>query len=313
MLRHCVSILFVPFYTVRFPDFFLGDQVGGTSRVETSSLHIHKLFTICFMWSSAFAPSPLMNTMTFTCSSPRERLPSFGWSLSFCQISFDWFKTCADIAIPSRRGPNLWRRLMYPNIYNGIKYLLSIISCSLFQYPKLFVIAQTIYTLYALYWDIREDWGTLLEGEWTIGLLTNSNVHSKWFMLREKTLIPYPFIYHLFIFADILLRFAWVARIRTVGASPFIYNSKSGWMKILVISSSEHLRSSDEECGISFVWRTNKWITAVSSGNPSEGAWWIEQILMFQFHFPIYNIRVSILFPKHISSIGLSRIIRVHQ
>ena len=50
---------------------------------------------------------------------------------------------------------------MYPNIYNGIKYLLSIIACSLFQYPRLFVVAQTIYTLYALYWDVREDWGKL--------------------------------------------------------------------------------------------------------------------------------------------------------
>ena len=45
---------------------------------------------------------------------------------------------------------------------------------------------------------------------------------------------------------------------KDTGLFTVIYNSKSGWMKILVISSSEHLRSSDEECGISFVWRTNK-------------------------------------------------------
>ena len=27
MLRHCITLFFVPFYFVRFPDFFLGDQV----------------------------------------------------------------------------------------------------------------------------------------------------------------------------------------------------------------------------------------------------------------------------------------------
>ena len=50
-------------------------------------------------------------------------------------------------------------RLMYPSIYNGIKYFLSIISCCLIQFPIPFFIAQTVYSLYALYWDIHEDWG----------------------------------------------------------------------------------------------------------------------------------------------------------
>ncbi|KAK8789372.1 hypothetical protein WA588_001257 [Blastocystis sp. NMH] len=186
MLRHCVSILFVPFYTVRFPDFFLGDQF--TSHTQTLYDMFHVIVSICtFSFDEYHDIYVQLPTRTIT------------------------IIRLVTLILPNfiRLVQNLRRyrdtKLMYPNIYNGIKYLLSIISCSLFQYPKLFVIAQTIYTLYALYWDIREDWG----------LLENSNVHSKWFMLREKTLIPYPFIYHLFIFADILLRFAWVTRIRT--------------------------------------------------------------------------------------------------
>lgn len=40
MLRHCVSILFVPFYVVRFPDFFLGDQFTSHSQTVADLIHI---------------------------------------------------------------------------------------------------------------------------------------------------------------------------------------------------------------------------------------------------------------------------------
>lgn len=40
MLRHCLSILFVPFYVVRFPDFFLGDQFTSHSQTILDLIHI---------------------------------------------------------------------------------------------------------------------------------------------------------------------------------------------------------------------------------------------------------------------------------
>ena len=40
MLRHSVSILFVPFYVVRFPDFFLGDQFTSHSQTVADLIHI---------------------------------------------------------------------------------------------------------------------------------------------------------------------------------------------------------------------------------------------------------------------------------
>ena len=40
MLRHSLSILFVPFYVVRFPDFFLGDQFTSHSQTILDLIHI---------------------------------------------------------------------------------------------------------------------------------------------------------------------------------------------------------------------------------------------------------------------------------
>lgn len=40
MFRHCVKILFVPFYYVRFPDFFLGDQFTSHSQTLMDLLHV---------------------------------------------------------------------------------------------------------------------------------------------------------------------------------------------------------------------------------------------------------------------------------
>ena len=40
MLRHSLSILFVPFYVVRFPDFFLGDQFTSHSQTILDFIHI---------------------------------------------------------------------------------------------------------------------------------------------------------------------------------------------------------------------------------------------------------------------------------
>ena len=51
---------------------------------------------------------------------------------------------------------------MYPSVYNGIKYFLAIVANCLISYPIAYCVAQTIYTIYALYWDIHEDWGALL-------------------------------------------------------------------------------------------------------------------------------------------------------
>lgn len=63
---------------------------------------------------------------------------------------------------------------MYPSVYNGIKYFLAIIANCLISYPTAYCVAQTIYTLYALYWDIHEDWGALLH------LLSSHRVVSEW-------------------------------------------------------------------------------------------------------------------------------------
>ena len=40
MFRHSVKLLFVPFYIVRFPDFFLGDQFTSHSQTLVDLLHV---------------------------------------------------------------------------------------------------------------------------------------------------------------------------------------------------------------------------------------------------------------------------------
>ena len=43
-------------------------------------------------------------------------------------------------------------------MYNGIKYFLGIIASLCSELPIPYAIMQTIYTCYAVYWDIHEDW-----------------------------------------------------------------------------------------------------------------------------------------------------------
>ena len=154
MFRHCVKLLFVPFYFVRFPDFFLGDQFTSHSQTLVDLLHV------------------LVSLFTGSFLSFRDPFASYSpTTLNVIQISLSILPQFIRLAQNLRRYHDskyvsieleVNRRELYPSIYNGIKYLLSIIANSLALYKLPYFCAQFIYTIYALCWDLHEDWGLLV-------------------------------------------------------------------------------------------------------------------------------------------------------
>ncbi|KAK8812100.1 hypothetical protein WA556_004226 [Blastocystis sp. ATCC 50177/Nand II] len=198
MLRHCLSILFVPFYVVRFPDFFLGDQF--TSHSQTILDLIHIVMNIAMRSFVNFHDA-------FASLSPSTLMAVHMVSLLLPQFI--------------RMAQNLRRyhdtKDAYPSIYNGIKYFLSLVANSCVPFPILYCIAQSIYTIYALYWDVREDWGGSYLLFYPVGLFHDSDRNSKWFMLRPRTMIPHPVVYYIAIVLNATLRCAWMLRLFLVG------------------------------------------------------------------------------------------------
>lgn len=202
MFRHCVKLLFVPFYFVRFPDFFLGDQFTSHSQTLVDLLHV------------------LVSLFTGSFLSFRDPFASFSpTTLNVIQISLSILPQFIRLAQNLRRyhdskyvsielGMN--RRELYPSIYNGIKYLLSIIANSLALYKLPYFCAQFIYTIYALCWDLHEDWGLLVSSISCVGLL---RIRQDKTLLRAKCLIPYPAAYYFAIVNNTILRFAWILKL----------------------------------------------------------------------------------------------------
>lgn len=125
----------------------------------------------------------------------------------------------------------------YPHLYNGVKYLLSLIAQCCFWNTKLYAIVQFIYTLYALNWDLREDWGRLKSFDLSIGLLHNVD-QGKWFLLRRgdpvststdscsainqlssvrsKHLLSETSYYYVAICVNSIMRFLWILKLGVV-------------------------------------------------------------------------------------------------
>lgn len=101
---------------------------------------------------------------------------------------------------------------MYPHLWNGLKYFLSLIAMSFSWSTPCYYVFQSIYTCYALYWDLREDWGLL----WNFQ-------RGKYFLLRKevegrsKHLLPERYYYHMAIVFDVILRWIWLLRLSLVG------------------------------------------------------------------------------------------------
>lgn len=106
----------------------------------------------------------------------------------------------------------LGRSDVYPHLWNGLKYFLSLIAMSFSWSTPYYYVLQSIYTCYALYWDLREDWGLL----WNFK-------HGKYFLLRKevegrsKHLLSERYYYHIAIVFDIVLRWIWILRLSLVG------------------------------------------------------------------------------------------------
>ncbi|CBK24141.2 uncharacterized protein [Blastocystis hominis] len=205
MFRHCVKLLFVPFYFVRFPDFFLGDQFTSHSQTLVDLLHVLvSLFTGSFLYF-------------------RDPFASYSpTTLSVIQISLSILPQFIRLAQNLRRYHD--SKELYPSIYNGIKYLLSIIANSLVLFKLPYFCAQFIYTIYALCWDLHEDWGLL-------------RIRQDKTLLRAKCLIPYPVAYYLAIVNNTILRFAWILKLFIV-----IMNSENQNKMLLVFGCIEVIR-----------------------------------------------------------------------
>ena len=168
---------------------------------------------------------------------------------------------------------------VYPHLWNGLKYFLSLIAMSFSWSTPCYYVFQSIYTCYALYWDLREDWGLL----WNFQ-------RGKYFLLRKevegrsKHLLPERYYYHMAIVFDVILRWIWLLRLSLVGIGEWgVSCRRELWVTMSYFSLLGRSKWSDAVCGISFEWKTNSWTTVVSSGTCGCGVWAIEQLSTFLF------------------------------
>lgn len=107
-----------------------------------------------------------------------------------------------------------WTRIsdVYPHLWNCLKYFLSMWAmCFSWNLPS-YCVFQSIYTCYALYWDIREDWGLF----WNFK-------KGKYFLLRKevegrsKHLMPERYFYYIAMAMNVVLRWMWVIKLALVG------------------------------------------------------------------------------------------------
>ena len=171
MFIHTLRIVAVPFYEVRFPDFFIGDQVDLIRLNNTRWRLITRHWLISFIWCSICVLVWILFDSHFHrfISSICRLLLSFEYidttippilakSNTNIHSICTMFTTICRYTVGIHYKPDVSD--YHPHLYNGIKYLLSITAmCFMWNTPS-YVILMIVYTCYALNWDLREDWGT---------------------------------------------------------------------------------------------------------------------------------------------------------
>lgn len=192
MFLHTVRIVAVPFYRVRFPDFFIGDQM--TSHNQTLIDGVHLLVNLC--------------SLSFVHSTDRylSLSPSIQQLLQFLP---NLFPTLIRFVQCLRRYYDTHD--VHPHLFNGVKYGLSILAMCFFWNTPTHAVLQCVYTLYALNWDLREDWGLL-----------HNFKRGKWFLLRSTKvrtpcLLSEAWMYYAAMANNIVLRFFWILKLSLMG------------------------------------------------------------------------------------------------
>ena len=159
-LVHCVSIIPAPFYHVRFPDFFIGDQMTSHNQSLIDLLRI--------IINIATRPIPPLSSSLVSFLNLHDKYNDFSATattlLRFIPNvvpSLIRLLQCIRRYRDEKQAPavGVTSREFYPHMSNGIKYFMSLVAMCFFWNNACYAVLQFLYTLYALNWDLREDWG----------------------------------------------------------------------------------------------------------------------------------------------------------
>ena len=255
MFRHCVKLLFVPFYFVRFPDFFLGDQFTSHSQTLVDLLHVLvSLFTGSFLYFrdpfASYSPTTLSVIQISLSILPQfirlaQNLRRYHDSKYASSIeewlvgNFIQVSTMVS-SISYRSSPTVWFFLNFP-----ISVLNSFIP---------FMLCVGIYMKTGV-------------GFWTLFHVGLLRIRQDKTLLRAKCLIPYPVAYYLAIVNNTVLRFAWILKLFIVIVRWVVWTAR--WtlrIRTRCCWCLDVSRWYDGTFGMSFEWKTSRWITVESSG-----------------------------------------------
>ncbi len=245
VIRNCFS---APFVKVTFRDNYSADVLTSFTRILADSL-----YASCWVMSGSFVHptsadsgsgnsahsfgSDYMhctgNTM-FLLAGYVQIVPLFIRMLQCCRNLYD-------------ATPN-WRQFsLYPQGFNAIKYLLSILVVLAtvdtvglgFTSTEFNLFLIVVTTLYKWWWDVAMDWGlfdVMPRSPWD---LMNINTFTENHMfLRKSLMYPSALFYYICIILDLVLRFMWVLSL----LPPEMFGSFVGYQLKLFIGSMEILR-----------------------------------------------------------------------
>ncbi|KAM7535586.1 hypothetical protein Aperf_G00000096217 [Anoplocephala perfoliata] len=209
LLKILCRIIRAPLARVRFPDFFLADQLNSLSFI-LPDLAYFLCFFIHFIDGQMMIKSNLRNATAVGTG----QSPLFTPKAGFCD-GMMWGLQPILKALPAwwrflqclRRYRDLAIKSPMPHLMNAGKYSTTLIAIAftslsgLIQNKILFafmVIARVLNSVCTTTWDLVMDWGLL-------------DRHSKEnFMLREELVYRFRAYYYGAIIEDVIIRFAWI-------------------------------------------------------------------------------------------------------
>ncbi|PWA80096.1 SPX domain, EXS [Artemisia annua] len=207
---HCICS---PLYTVTLPDFFLADQF--TSQVQ---LLRNLQFYICYYGWGDFKKR---NAQTCNDSDIYKTI-----SIIIAVIPY-WIRVlqCVRRYFEGRDSTQA---------LNGLKYfstIVAVVARSMYSQKHgmtLKIIAAStsgIATIFSTYWDLVKDWGLL-----------NKNSVNPW--LRDKLILPNPYIYFIAMVLNVILRLAWMQTVLDFHEAPSLHRNAL----IAIVASLEIIR-----------------------------------------------------------------------
>jgi hypothetical protein len=199
-LRTLKRIVFAPFCTVKFPDFWIADQMTSLTGV-----FVDVEFTLCF-----FAYDWQRNQDNAVCTSVQNGIIP----IITCLPAWFRFAQCL-----RRYGET---KKFFPHAVNAGKYsttFLVVLFSSLYKAEKergaesqegalftFWILACILNFCYTLWWDMYMDWG-VLDREYSL--------------LREELVYPHKLIYYAAIMEDAVFRLFWISTVSVFESDVF--------------------------------------------------------------------------------------------